>query len=185
MGCIFKQTSWRILSRLIPASIFIGAMFPVVIGAQTIANEKNESFPVEYFEQMELPISVSSASVVRRESHASLTARFANRTEEGINGVAFVLILLSSQGTVKGRISWVEKLDLDAGELREVSLRLPKDINAPPRGKLVLGIDEIFGNRSIWISLKVHEALEAYCTGAPYKQPVIKRVANTVDSPPL
>jgi len=113
-----------------------------------------------------------------------LTARIANRAEEGVNGVAFVLILLNGQRTVTGRITWVEKLDLDVGELREVSFRLPKDVKVPRHGKLVLGIDEIFGNRSIWITLKLHEALEAFGTGAPYKQPAIKHVSNTVDSRP-
>jgi hypothetical protein len=164
--------------------LFVGVALPANIAAQTASTDLKESMPVDYFEQWELPVSVSNASVVRKQNQASLIARLANRAEEGIGGVAFVLILLDSQRTVMGRITWVEKLDLDVGELREVSLRLPKDIKVPRHGRLVLGIDEMFGNRSIWITLKLHEALEAFGTGTPYKQPAIKRVSNTVDSRP-
>src|SRR6266850_847108 len=185
MGIALNQRlGVAVLRHSIVLCLFVGATLPAKIAAQTVSTDMKESVPVDYFEQWELPISVSNATVVRKQNQTSLTARIANRAEEGINGVAFVLILLNSQRMVTGRITWVEKLDLDVGELREVLLRLPKDIKVPRHGKLVLGIDEIFGNRSIWITLKLHEALEAYGTGAHLKQPAVKHITNTVDSPP-
>jgi hypothetical protein len=142
-----------------------------------------DAVAVEYFEQSELPVNVSDATLVRRQNHQELTGRIANRSDEPVSGVVFLLIALNEQGKISGRISWVEKLDLETGELRSVSIRLPKSIAIPRNGKLILGVDEIFGRRSIWIASKVEQALEAFGTGATYTAPKVKRVTNLVDSP--
>jgi hypothetical protein len=142
-----------------------------------------DAVAVDYFEQSELPVNVSDATLARRQNHQELTGRIANRSDEPVNGVVFLLIALNEQGKISGRISWVEKLDLETGELRSVSIRLPKSIAIPRNGKLILGVDEIFGRRSIWIASKVEQALEAFGTGATYAAPKVKRVTNLVDSP--
>jgi hypothetical protein len=143
----------------------------------------DDAVAVEYFEQSELPVNVSDATLARRQKHQELTGRIANLSDEPVSGVVFLLIALNEQGKISGRISWVEKLDLETGELRSVSIRLPKNIAVPRNGKLVLGVDEIFGRRSIWIASKVEQALEAFGTGATYTAPKLKRVTNLVDSP--
>src|SRR5258708_2586055 len=98
-----------------------------------------DAVSVEYFEQSELPINVSDANLARRQNHQELTGRIANRSDEPVNGVVFLLIALNEQGKISGRISWVEKLDLEIGELRSVSIRLPKNLAIPRNGKLILG----------------------------------------------
>ena len=138
---------------------------------------------VEYFEQDDLPIRVSNGALVKKQGFEELTGRIANLSDEQVSGVVFLMIALTEDGKISGRISWVEKLDLEAGELRAAVIRLPKKISVPLNGKLVLGVDEIFGHRSIWIASKVEQALEAYGTGATVSTPRIKRVTNLVDSP--
>jgi hypothetical protein len=142
-----------------------------------------DAVAVEYFEQSELPFNVSDAALAGRRNHQELTGRIANLSDEPVSGVVFLLIALTEQGKISGRISWVEKLDLEIGELRSASIRLPKKIAVPRNGKLILGVDEIFGRRSIWIASKVEQALEAFGTGATYTIPKVKRVTNMVDSP--
>ena len=168
---------------------FIISLLLIAASSSSVCGQTNESIPVggvpvDYFEQLEMPINVRNASIVRKQEKQRLTARVANRSQEAVNGVAFVLIAVNNHGEIVGRLSWVEKLDLEAGELRDVSLRLPKNINMPNRGKFVLGVDEVFGAKSIWITLKLHEAIEAYGAGTLYVQPPVKHVTNTVDSRP-
>jgi hypothetical protein len=156
------------------------SMFPQV-RAKPVGSE--EAVAVEYFEQSELPINVSDATLAKRQNHLELTGRIANLSDEAVCGVVFLLIALNEQGKITGRISWVEKLDLEIGELRSASIRLPKKLAVPRNGKLVLGLDEIFGRKSIWIASKVEQALEAFGTGATFAAPKVKRITNLVDSP--
>jgi hypothetical protein len=142
-----------------------------------------DSVVVEYFEQSELPVNVSEATLARRQKYQELTARIANVSDEQVSGVVFLLIALNEQGKTSSRISWVEKLDLEIGELRSATIRLPRNIAIPRNGKLILGVDEVFGRRSIWIASKVEQAIESYGTGATYTAPKVKKIINLVDSP--
>jgi hypothetical protein len=163
--------------------VLISGLLSIVLPLRAKPFGGEDAVAVEYFEQSELPFNVSDATLARRNNHQELTGRIANLSDEAVSGVVFLLIALTEQGKISGRISWVEKLDLETGELRSVSIRLPKNIAVPRNGKLILGVDEIFGRRSIWIASKVEQAMEAFGTGATYTAPKVKRVANLVDSP--
>ena len=167
-----------LLIAALAASVFASAI------AQQKTDSSETAVPIDYFEQPDLPLNIEEATFVKRSDKNRLKARITNRSDEPVGGVSFALLSFDEAGHIIGRQTWLEKLDLEPGELRAVTIRFAKNIALDKDGKLVLGVEEVFGARSIWLSEKVHNAIEAYGAGKNWQAPTVKRVTNAVDSPP-
>jgi hypothetical protein len=143
-----------------------------------------QDLPIEVFQVLELPLSVHEALLVKTDKGYLLKLSLGNSSELKLIGLRYSLVTIDSKNRVQFRVNRTEGFSLSPYASRSVTFKTP--IKFKSKGeRLVLMLEQVVSHESIWEVVKAKEAFEAYARGDYSVMPVVLRVANQVDVPPL
>ena len=168
-----------LLYRLALALALLVALCPKA----SAQNVKGRQIPVDFFDQLDMPLKVDRAVLIKTRNGYRVEGTAANRSDEQLRGVILTILFFGPSGKMRDKIDWSSKFELGGSSIRDIRFELPKKVRVSFDGRVVLAVEYIIGERSIWESLELEKALRAYVAGDEYVMPVIKRVGNQLDSP--
>lgn len=141
------------------------------------------SFPVDYLEVTDLPLSISIPILVKTEKGYVIRCSVANNSVEPMLGITFLILVLDSENRVRSSGSWSAGIKVAGYVTRDLSIRVPIKLTIKNSYRVVLAPEQLIGSESIWQVMKARELTEAFARGDQYVAPKVRRVANQFDPP--
>lgn len=141
------------------------------------------NLPVEIFQVLDLPVSVSEALMVDTAKGYVLKVSLSNSTDSEMTGLRYSLVVIDSNNTPLPVASRIEGFRLAPYAMKRFTFKTP--IAFKPKGgdRMVLMLEQAVSRESIWDVLNAKEALAAYAKADYSVVPNVLRVANQVDAP--
>jgi hypothetical protein len=137
---------------------------------------------VDFFDVLEIPARIDGLRLESNGNTIRLTGAVANRSGEELLGLRLILLIFSSSGKLRSRLSWTER-SLVAGYSIDKEVLQPTGLEHLNAGdRLVLGIDEVIGRETIWRATGIEKALRAYARGQLDVLPLVRTIPNKFDS---
>ena len=140
--------------------------------------------PVDFYDVPEMPLAITSAELRKAGDADAVEFSATNRSGERLAGLRLILLVVSPAGKVRGRTSWVERIGLGIGSTSEHSSKVPARIRMKAGDRVVLAVEQVIGEESIWKVINAKDAFTAYAMHAPPVPPDVRRVSNNVDVGP-
>ena len=141
--------------------------------------------PVEVFQVIELPITITDTALVKTKDGYLLKCLLSNNSEFRALGLRYSLAIVDSMNETKGVITRNENLKLAQFQTKSVTFRTPFKLSIKPNERLVLMLEEVISTDYMWDVMKAKEALAAYIAGDYSIAPRVQRLSNQVDVPPI
>lgn len=141
------------------------------------------SIPIEVFQVLELPITITDTQFVKTKGGYLLKCRISNDSEFKTLGLRYSLAVVESVNGPKAVISRNEGLKLAQQETKTVTFKSPVRLKLTGGERLVLMMEQVVSTDYVWEVMKAKEALAAYIAGDYSVVPRVMRVSNQVDAP--
>lgn len=160
---------------------------PLVVHAANGSLNQTGDLPIEVFQVLELPLSLNEASLLRSEKggYYFIKLSLANSSELKMIGLRYSLVRIDSKNQPQPLVNRTEGFSIPAYTTRSFTFKTPIKFKPKYEERLVLMLEQVISRESIWEVVKAKEALEAYASGDYSVMPVVLRVANQVDAPPI
>src|SRR5262245_22539600 len=136
---------------------------------------------VIFFDILDVPARVDEPKLRKVKDSYRLNCAIANRSEERLLGLRFVLMLVDSRGNLRWSLQWNEEAVLAGSSIKTFEFRPPVVDKIRSNDSLFLSVDEVVGNETIWHVRDTDKALRAYSRGQHDVVPTVTRVANKDD----
>ena len=144
----------------------------------------DQRVPVEVFQVMELPLTVTDAGLIKTKSGYLLKCLVTNNSEYRALGVRYSLAVVDSANVAKAVITTNDGLKLAPYQTKSLTFKAPVKLKIQPGDRLILMPEQIISIHFVWDVLKAKEALTAYIAGDYSVTPRVMRVLNQIDAPP-
>jgi hypothetical protein len=175
-----KYFSLRILP-LVASLVVVGH----ISHAGAFQKRVGQVVPVEIFQVYELPVSISRVELVSSGRAYELRCSVTNNSNEKLHGFRYSLVATDSNDGRHALVNRSEAFVLLPYETQQRTIRTPLNIKLKSEYRLVIMVEQILGEDSIWEVIKPKDALEAYLSGDYSVIPRVLRVANQVDAPAI
>jgi hypothetical protein len=145
--------------------------------ASTDVSQK-QKIAISLFEVSDLPLKINSEVLVRTRKGHILRCSIANRSDEEITGVGFLVLVFDSSHKLKDTARWSERVELPAYSIKEYSFKAPTERMLAAEDQIAVVVEQVIGRESIWQVLKAEDALKAYATGGQHSAPDVRRLSN-------
>jgi hypothetical protein len=167
--------------------VFVASAFlaPLRICGKTFASNQTPEFSMEVFQVLDLPLSVHEAALVKAERGYLLKLSLGNSSDVRMVGLRYSLCIIDDANQPLVVVNRTEGFSLPAYTTKSLTFKTPIKLRPANGQRLVLMLEQVVSRESIWEVVKAKEALEAYAKGDYSVVPVVLRVANQVDAPPI
>jgi hypothetical protein len=148
-------------------------------------NTQARDLSIEVFQVLELPLVVHEALLVKSEKGYLLKLSLANSSELKMIGLRYSLITIDSSIKAQPITNRTEGFSLPGYATKSLTFKTPIKFKPKDGDRLVLMLEQVVSRESIWEVVKAKEAFDAYARGDYSVMPVVLRVPNQVDAPPL
>jgi len=164
--------------------VFMSLILALILTA-AVAQEPpaQPSIPIDVFQVIELPITITDTQLVKTRGGYLLKCRISNDSEFQTLGVRYSLAVIESIDGAKAVISRNEGLKLAQGQTKTVTFKTPIRLRLTGGERLVLMLEQVVSTDYVWEVMKAKEALAAYIAGDFSVVPRVMRVSNQVDAP--
>ena len=178
------------MRKLLAANLglfFLASAFfaPLRLRAKTSDTPQTPDLSIEVFHVLDLPLTVHEASLVKTDRGYLLKLSLGNGTDSKIVGLRYSLYLISGANQAQALVNRIEGFSLPAYEAKSLTFKTPIKLRKKDGERLVVMLEQAISRESIWEVVKAKEAFEAYAKGDYSVVPVVLRVANQVDAPPI
>ena len=141
---------------------------------------------IEVFQVLELPLNIHEAMLVKSEKGSGyfLKLSLANSSELKMIGLRYSLVSIDAESKVRFRVNRTEGFALEPYKSKSLTFKTPIRLKSNGE-RLVLMLEQVISRESIWEVVKAKEAVDAYARGDYSVMPVVLKVANQVDAPPI
>lgn len=146
---------------------------------------QSQDVAIEVFQVLELPLSVHQASMLKTEKGYLLKLSLANTSELKMIGLRYSLVTIDSGNQARPIVNRTEGFSMQPYATRSLTFKTPIKFKPRVGERLVMMLEQVISRESIWEVVKAKEAFDAYARGDYSVMPVVLRVANQVDAPPL
>lgn len=140
--------------------------------------------PVEVFQVLDLPVSLTQAALVKTKSGYQLKCQLTNSSEFEQLGLRYSLAIIDSMNVVKSIVTRNEGFRLAASETKTVTFKAPLKLTLKGDERLVLMLEQTISTDYLWNVLNTKDSLTAYIAGDYSVAPRVIRVLNQVDARP-
>jgi len=140
--------------------------------------------PVEVFQVLDLPVSVTQAALVKTKNGYQLKCQLTNNSEFEQLGLRYSLAITDSMNVVNSVVTRNEGFKLAASETKTVTFKTPLKLTLKGDERLVLMLEQIISTDYLWNVLNTKDSLTAYIAGDYSVAPRVIRVLNQVDARP-
>ena len=158
---------------------------PLRLCARNDLPQTRRELAIEVFQVLDLPLTVHQASLVKSEKGYLLKLSLANSSELKMVGLRYSLVTIDSTNQAAPLVNRTEGFSMPPYATESLTFKTPIKFKSKGGERLVLMLEQVISRESIWEVVKAKEALEAYARGDFSVLPVVLRVANQVDSPPI
>jgi hypothetical protein len=170
------------ITIILSVILLVGANTTVASSLQDVGEQRDT--PVESFQVLELPLSVTNVALTHAERADLLKCTLANNSSSRILGLRYLLFVVDSANKVVNTISRTEGFRLAGYGSKTLTFRSPVRLKLKAGYRLELMLEQVVGEESIWEVAKARDVLEAYVSGDYSVMPQVLRVSNQVDVPP-
>ena len=146
--------------------------------------EENHSVAIEIFQVLDLPLTVHEASLLKSQKGNLLRLSVANSSDAIMVGLRYALAFIDSTNHLQIIVNRSEGFSIPAYDTKSLTFKTPIRFKPKDGDRLVLMLEQVMSQESIWDVVKAKEAFEAYARGDYSVVPTVLRVSNQVDSPP-
>lgn len=139
--------------------------------------------PVEIFQILELPITITDTVLVKTKSGHFLKCYLSNSSEFRQLGLRYSLAVIDSMNVTKGVITRNEGFRLGGYKAKSVTFKTPIKLSLNGDERFVLMLEQVVSTHYVWDVLKAKDSLAAYTAGDYSITPRVLRVSNHVDAP--
>ncbi len=165
--------------------LVVASSLIVLAGSSRKEVKAQTNRPIEVFQVLELPLVVHEASLLKSEKGYFLRLSLANSAELKMIGLRYSLITINSDNHTQIIVSRTEGFSLAPYASKNLVFKTPIKLKPRDGELVVLMLEHVVSRESIWEVVKAKDALEAYARGDYSVMPVVMRVSNAVDSPPI
>ena len=140
---------------------------------------------LEVFQVLELPLNVHEASLVKAEKGYFLKISLANSADSKMIGFRYSLVAVDSRNQARSIVNRIEGVSMPAYATKSLTFKTPIRFKVKDDERLVLMLEQVISRESIWEVVKAKDALDAFAKGDYSVVPVVLRVPNQVDAPPV
>jgi hypothetical protein len=140
---------------------------------------------VEVFQVLDLPLSVHVASLIKADRGYLLKLSLGNSSDVRMVGLRYSLFIIDDANQAHALVNRIEGFSLAAYATKSLTFKTPIRLRPKDGERFVLMLEQVISRESIWEVVKAKEAFEAYAKGDYSVVPVVLRVANQVDAPPM
>ena len=167
-------------AKILCAFLWIFLIVPVCV----CSTPQTQDLPIEVFQVLDLPLNVHEALLVKADKGYFLKLSLANSSELKMIGLRYSIVSIDSENKVRLRLNRTEGFSISPYKTKSLTFKTP--IRFKSNGeRLVLMLEQVISRESIWEVVKAKDALDAYARGDYSVIPVVLRVANQVDAPPI
>jgi hypothetical protein len=148
-------------------------------------SSQSRDVSIEVFQILDLPVNVHSAVLVKSEKGYLLKLTLANSLELKMVGLRYSLIAIDSMETIHPIANRMEGFSLPPYATKSLTFKTPIKFAPKDGERLILMLEQTISAESIWEVVRAKDALEAYARGDYSVMPVVLRVSNQVDAPPV
>ena len=162
-------------------SLLLALIFTIAADQQTPAQQ---GVPVEVFQSIELPITMTRTALVKTKGGYLLECQISNNSEFRALGIRYSLAVVDSLNVATVVVTRDEGLKLAPSRTKSLTFRTPIKLKMKTDDRLVLMVEQIISTDYVWEVMKAKEALQAYIAGDYSVVPRVQRLRNQVDTPP-
>lgn len=140
---------------------------------------------LEVFQVLDLPLSVHEASLLKSDKGFLLKLSLGNSSDVRMVGLRYSLFIIDDANQAHALVNRTEGFSLPAYATKSLTFRTPIRLRPKDGERFVLMLEQVISRESIWEVVKAKEAFEDYAKGDYSVVPVVLRVANQVDAPPI
>ena len=167
-------------------ALVVSAFFaPLRLCGNSFENNQARDLAIEVFQVLELPVVVHEALLLKSEKGYLLKLHLGNSAELKMIGLRYSLVMIDSSNQAQPITNRTEGFSLPAYATKSLTFKTPIKFKPKDGDRLVLMLEQVVSRESIWEVVKAKEALDAYARGDYSVIPVVLRVPNQVDAPPL
>ena len=176
----------------------LGSVIPILIIASSLVFSEEiprlcakndpaqpQELAIEVFQVLELPLNVHEASLLKSEKGYLLKLSLANSSDLKMIGLRYSLATIGSESQARPLVNRTEGFSMPPYATKSLTFKTPIRFKPKDGERLVLMLEQVISRESIWEVVKAKEAFEAYAKGDYSVMPVVLRVANQVDAPPV
>jgi len=185
INCSIRLTDKGSGRRMFAMSVVLS--FVITLSYVTAAAQQSPAArqaPVEVFQVLELPVSLTQAALVKTKTGYQLKCQLSNSSEFEQLGLRYSLAIIDSMNVINGVITRNESFRLAAYETKTVSFKPPLKLTLKGDERLVLMLEQVISSDYLWNVLNTKDSLAAYIAGDYSVAPRVIRVLNQVDAPP-
>ena len=146
--------------------------------------EQPQSATVAFFDVPDLPARIDEPKLRKSDQGFVLDCAVANRSGEQLLGLRLILMIVDHSGKLKSRITWTEASELASYSIKTFAFHPIIKGELPSTDKLYLGIDEVTGHETIWLTVGAEKSLRAFSRGQSTGMPEVRTLANKFDRGP-
>jgi hypothetical protein len=166
--------------------VIVLVTLPILVQAANGSLNQTGDISIEVFQVLELPLNINEASLLKSEKgYYLLKLSLANSSELKMIGLRYSLVRIDSKNQPQPLVNRTEGFSIPAYTTKSFTFKSPIKFKPKYDERLVLMLEQVISRESIWEVVKAKEALEAYASGDYSVMPVVLRVANQVDAPPI
>ncbi len=173
--------------RLIVLRACLASVLVAFFGSPAISanrQEQPQSATVAFFDVLDLPARIDEPKLHKSDDGFVLDCAVANRSGEQLLGLRLILLVVDHSGKLKSRITWTEASELAGYSIKTFTFHPIIKGELPGTDKLYLGIDEVTGHETIWLTVGAEKSLRAFSRGLSVNMPEVRTMANKFDPRP-
>jgi hypothetical protein len=155
-----------------------------VQGQESKTKPKARTLPVEIFQVLGLPLNIHEAVLIEKDTGFVLECRFSSESNFELLGLRYSLSAIDAVRSYP-LTNRSEGFRLKPYDSSSVTFATPMKLKPRAGLRVVLMLEQVLSQESIWEVIRAKDALEAYLKGDYSIQPNVLRVINLVDAPPV
>jgi hypothetical protein len=167
----------RVALLLVLTASMVAAQSASVIPAQS----NDIALTPEVFQVLELPLTVTSPTLIKTKHGYLLKCVLANASEFRQLGFRYSLAMVDADGT-QSVVSRSEGFVLAPYQTKNVTFKTPLRLSLKGNERLVLMAEQVISTDYVWDVVQPKEALASYLNGDYSTTPHVLRMLNEVDS---
>jgi hypothetical protein len=148
------------------------------------SSKPEQTNAVTFFDVADLPVRVDEPKLGRDDKGFVLDCAVANRSGEQLLGIRLMLMVIDSSGKLRSRTIWTERVELPLYSIKTFAFHPKTEVEPHKADQIFLGIEEVFGQQTIWRASGAEKALRAYARGQHDLVPTVRTFANKYDPRP-
>ena len=146
-------------------------------------NATPTQIPVEVAQVLDLPVTISSATLVKTKDGYHLKVALANSSDSNFTELRYSISIVNAMSEIKPLVTASNSLKLPPAQADEITFLKTLKPKLNQGDRLVMIVEQIVANDYLWNVVNTQEFLSAYVRSDYSIAPRVVRTTNFIDAP--